>query len=122
MHLLQATQDYEEDEISPNHLEQTKHWQTSPSEKWAVIKDIWQKLQGVAARWGDPAYTCIKVGTTPVLTTPKAALRTSMAARVWQKNITSDIVWNVSYRESGKKGSRESGRVHLDNIMNVNTN
>lgn len=54
-----------------------------------------------SGKWA--SNTCIRVGITPVRTTPKAALRTSTAARIWQKNITSDMVWNVSYRESEVK-------------------
>lgn len=86
VHFLQATENDEEDEIPSNHLEKHYYFNQFPS-------GLNHQFHGF-----DP--TCIRVGTTLVRTKPKAALRTSTDARIWQKNITSDTVWNVSYRES----------------------
>lgn len=78
LHFLQATKNDEEDKIPSKHLEEHCYFNQFPS--------------GLNLQFYSSYHTCKTVGTTLVWTIPKAALRISTNARVWQKNITSDMV------------------------------
>lgn len=86
VHLLQASEDNEENKIPSHNLQNEIIF---PKVACQVPPTSFTNSIILIPTW-------IRVGTTPVRTTPKAALRTSTTARIWQKNITSDMEWNVS--------------------------
>lgn len=85
LHFLHTTKNDEEDKIPSNHLVE-EHLFEKQLRKAGVTSH--REIQTLAHLY----HTCIRVGKTPVWTMPKAAFRTSTVARIWQKNITSDMV------------------------------